>query len=135
MPLWRCFDFSGRSRRLEYWMFVLFVVLASLAILVAARTMVGVYGADPPIGDSPSRAGTLTAYVLLLFWLAMLLPWLSVLIRRLHDSDRSGLWVLIWFAPFGAVVLFVFAVLEGTQGSNSYGEDPKQEPYVADVFG
>ena len=138
MPIRRCFDFSGRSRRLEYWMFVLFVFLATwlIAIGVGALAVVldVVLDVDPQAGDDPDTFSKLMAAVLLLFWLAMLLPWLSVMIRRLHDSDRSGAWLLIWFLPFGGLVLLVFACVEGTRGPNSYGEDPQQETVVADVF-
>lgn len=62
----------------------------------------------------------------LLFSLAILLPSLAVVVRRLHDGDRTGWWVLIGFVPLiGALVLLVFMVQDGTRGDNQYGPDPK----------
>ena len=56
----------------------------------------------------------------------MLLPSIAVAVRRLHDTDRSGWWILLGFIPIiGGIVLLVFYVLEGTQGPNRFGPDPK----------
>ena len=64
--------------------------------------------------------------MLLLFYLAILIPSIAVAIRRLHDTNRSGWWLLIALIPFiGALVLLVFYVLPGTVGPNKFGEDPK----------
>lgn len=106
-------DFTGRARRTEYWMFILFtaiiqIVLAVLDSLLGLAFMPG--------------SGVLTT----LYLLAVLLPSLGVSVRRLHDTGRSGLWVLIGLVPFvGAIVLIVFAALEGDRGPNAYGPDPK----------
>jgi len=57
--------------------------------------------------------------------LAMLVPWLAVTVRRLHDTDRSGWWLLILFVPLiGQIILFVFLVTGGTRGPNRFGPDP-----------
>jgi uncharacterized membrane protein YhaH (DUF805 family) len=106
-------DFTGRARRTEYWMFVLFtaiiqIVLAVLDSLLGLAFMPG--------------TGVLT----MLYLLAVLLPSLGVSVRRLHDTGRSGWWVLIGLVPFlGAIVLIVFAALEGDRGPNAFGSDPK----------
>jgi uncharacterized membrane protein YhaH (DUF805 family) len=61
----------------------------------------------------------------MLFGLAVLIPSIAVGARRLHDTDRSGWWLLIALIPFiGAIVLLVFFVLPGTQGTNRFGPDP-----------
>jgi uncharacterized membrane protein YhaH (DUF805 family) len=114
LPLKRYAEFSGRSRRKEYWMFILLYVAAIIAAgtvetMLALGNMIGFYG-------------PLTLLVVLGFFV----PSLSVAIRRLHDTGRSGWWLLLGFVPIiGGIVLLVFMVLEGTRGPNEYGPDPK----------
>ena len=99
--------FSGRARRAEYWQFVLFNIIA-LAICFVIDLAI----------KSP--------VLYLLYVLASLLPSLAVGVRRLHDTDRSGWWLLIGLVPLvGGIVLLVFACLEGNRGPNKYGADPK----------
>jgi uncharacterized membrane protein YhaH (DUF805 family) len=106
--------FEGRARRKEYWMFALFnVLVAFVAGIIDALT--GTF--DEEIG-----MGLLGG----LYALAVILPSIAVAVRRLHDTSRSGWWVLIGFVPvLGVIVLFVFMVLDSTPGSNSYGPNPK----------
>ena len=107
-------DFSGRARRKEYWMFVLW----NFIIGVLLGIVVGVI--DNAIN---SQALTVVSY---LYSLAVLIPSLAVGIRRLHDTGRSGWWVLIGFIPLiGAIVLFIFTVLDSQPGDNKYGSNPK----------
>jgi uncharacterized membrane protein YhaH (DUF805 family) len=135
MPLRRFADFSGRSRRLEYWMFYLFLVVVSVAIVVGAMAIADATGNLEPSADGKASAnGVYAIYALLLFWAAMLIPYLAVLVRRLHDSDKSGWWILIYFAPLGGLVLFVFTLLNGTAGPNRFGEDPINGPSHAEIF-
>ena len=106
-------DFEGRARRKEYWMYTLFNMIALLvaAILdnVLGLTRSGFFG--PVYG---------------LYLLATFIPGLAVGVRRLHDVDRSGWWLLLAIIPLvGAIVLFVWAVTDGTRGSNRFGDDPK----------
>lgn len=104
---------TGRARRSEYWWFALFGFLVGLA----AAVLDGVLG---------------TGFLYILSTLALLLPSITVGIRRLHDTDRSGWWLLIGLIPLiGTVILIVFFVMEGTRGPNQHGPDPKQEPAAA----
>nr|WP_232243107.1 DUF805 domain-containing protein [Paenibacillus sp. GSMTC-2017] len=100
--------FTGRARRKEYWLFVL--VNAIIGTLLYSLTF---------ISES----------LVFLYWIygiAVFLPSLAVLVRRLHDTNRSGWWFLINFVPFvGWIVLLVFLCLDGSPGTNEYGEDPK----------
>jgi uncharacterized membrane protein YhaH (DUF805 family) len=133
LPLRRYADFSDRSRPKEYWMFVLFIVLASIAasvidVLLGFGTATHVVDEEPN-GFWASAAYSGTGPVLLLFTLAILVPSLAVGVRRLHDSDRSGWWLLIGLIPFvGSIVLLVFMILSGTRGPNRFGPDPVQAP-------
>ncbi|AZI14223.1 DUF805 domain-containing protein [Avibacterium paragallinarum] len=102
-------QFNGRARRKEFWWFVavdflLYVILGMLDFVLLNNDFgfSGIYG------------------------LATLIPSLAVRVRRLHDIDRSGWWLLIGIIPvIGFIVLVVFACLDGTQGKNRFGEDPK----------
>jgi uncharacterized membrane protein YhaH (DUF805 family) len=101
-------DFSGRARRTEYWLFVLFNMVIAVLLSVIDYVL-----------SSPGIIG-------LLFALAILLPSIAVGVRRLHDTDRSGWWLLIAFVPLiGGIVLLVFFVLDSTPGDNKYGASPK----------
>ncbi len=106
--------FNGRARRKEYWMFVLFYILIAIGLAIV-ESLVG----------SPGILG-------LILSLGLLVPSLAVSIRRLHDTERSGWWILIGFVPLvGFIVLLVFMCLEGTSGPNRFGADPKAEPEPA----
>jgi len=110
-------DFEGRSRRKEYWFFGLFNVLFSL-LLTFTDTVLGTYSEGLEIGVLGG-----------VYSLAMFIPSLSVLVRRLHDTGRSGWWVWILLLPvIGIIVILVFTVLEGEPRQNFYGADPKARP-------
>lgn len=110
-------DFGGRARRAEYWYFVLFNAIATLII----GFIDGILGLK--IYDNGLYSyGLLTA----IYGLIILVPAIALSVRRLHDTDRSGWWLLIAFIPFvGAIVLLVFALQSGTAGTNKYGANPK----------
>lgn len=106
--------FTGRARRSEYWFFVLFSVI----VYVVATILDSVLGLT--FGDL--SYGVLYC----LSALALLLPSLAVVIRRLHDIGRSGWWILIALVPFiGGLVLLVFACLDSQPQANKYGPSPK----------
>ena len=107
--------FSGRSRRTEFWYFVLFNIIVTLVLSVIDRLIGTVIGA--------SNLGILSG----IYSLAVVIPTLAVTVRRLHDIDRTGWWILLGLIPLiGAIVLLVFYLTPGTPGSNRYGPDPKQ---------
>ncbi|MEW2050910.1 DUF805 domain-containing protein [Streptomyces sp. NPDC005476] len=102
--------FGGRARRQEYWMFTLFSVIVSIVLAII----------DAAIGSS---------ILGIIYAVAVLLPSLGVAVRRLHDTGRSGWWILIALVPLvGAIVLLVFLASEGKQEPNQYGPNPKLAP-------
>jgi uncharacterized membrane protein YhaH (DUF805 family) len=106
--------FDGRARRKEYWFFTLFYVLVYL-VLAVADNLTGTYNADAGLGLLSG-----------LYILATLIPCLAVMVRRLHDTDRNGWWVLIGLIPVvGDIVLLVFACLDSQPGANRFGPNPK----------
>ena len=104
--------FEGRARRTEYWMFVLFNMLITMA-LVFFEGMVGV-----ATESDTSVLGSI-------YSLGVLLPSLAVGVRRLHDTDKSGWFMLLAFIPLVNFVLLFFFIQEGDRGFNQYGPDPK----------
>jgi uncharacterized membrane protein YhaH (DUF805 family) len=106
-------QFDGRSRRKEYWMFTLINML--IYVVIFAFT----FGAR---GSLLTIAFWIFCF---LYGIAAIIPSLAVSVRRLHDTGRSGWWLLISLIPFGGFVLLVFYVLDGTPGPNEYGPDPK----------
>ena len=124
LPLKRYAEFSGRSRRKEYWMFFLFTIMVGIVLGIIDAVL----GLN--FGSGFGSNGVLGS----LFSLATLVPSLAVGIRRLHDTDRSAWWLLLVLLPIiGWIVLLVFYCTEGTRGSNRFGDDPKSEN-LADVF-
>ncbi|SFL83063.1 DUF805 domain-containing protein [Marinobacter zhejiangensis] len=100
--------FSGRARRKEYWMFA----LINIAIVIALSVIEGILGIP----------GIISA----IYGLALLVPSLAVGVRRLHDTGRTGWWLLLALIPLvGPIVLLVFFCMEGNSGSNDFGADPK----------
>lgn len=107
--------FSGRARRKEYWYFVLFNIIVSIVLGVID----GVTGSL----NAQTGLGLLSG----IYSLAILIPSIAVSVRRLHDTDRSGWWLLIVLVPLvGAIILLVFAVQDSKPGANQFGENPKE---------
>ena len=101
------FTFSGRSRRSEYWYWTLFgYLLFGVSILLE-----GLFGGEGGI------------FLICLF--VTLIPSLSIGVRRLHDTGKSGWWMLIGLIPFGGIVLLVFFVQDSEKLPNSHGINPK----------
>lgn len=93
-------DFSGRASRSEFWWFFLFQTLVSFALMMVAEKLT------------------------IIATLALLVPYLASAVRRLHDTGRSGWWLLLSFVPLINLVFFYFLVSSGDEGQNEYGADP-----------
>jgi uncharacterized membrane protein YhaH (DUF805 family) len=121
MPLRRYADFSGRSRRKEFWMWTLFATIVTSVIL-----LLGFWGAEERLFSSEEELMLYFLLTLVPWSLAIFVPNLAVIVRRLHDTDRSG-WNILWglIPGIGALILLYFYVTEGTRGPNRYGPDPK----------
>ncbi len=101
--------FTGRARRQEYWMYMLFFIIFYVVLAVV----------DGVIGTNGILAG--------IYALALLVPSIAVCARRLHDTGRSGWWQLIQLIPLlGAIVLLIFLVQDSNPGENTYGPNPKE---------
>lgn len=101
-------DFKGRARREEFWMFVLFSIIASAVLSVIGN----------PIHCD---------WISYLYSLAVLVPGLAVSVRRLHDTGRSGWWIIISFVPLvGCIWLIVLLCLDSQPEANNWGENPKK---------
>jgi uncharacterized membrane protein YhaH (DUF805 family) len=112
-------NFKGRARRSEYWFVQLFLVLANLAAAVIDLALM-----DGDVDRFIANGGG--GIVGLVLILATIIPALAVLIRRLHDTGRSGWWALIGLIPLaGAIVLLVFTVEDSSPKANMYGPSPK----------
>ena len=106
--------FSGRARRQEYWLFVLFNFIAAFVVGFVGGILAGATGVAA------------FAFLGTIYNLAVLIPGLAVLARRLHDTGRSGWWFLIAIIPLiGWIVLIVFCCLDSQPGDNQYGPNPK----------
>lgn len=98
--------FSGRARRKEYWMFMLFNILVSIVLNVVGAVIMA-----PVLG--------------FIYSLAVLLPSIAVSVRRLHDTGRSGWWLLLSLIPLiGTIVLLIFLV-QDSHDENEHGANPK----------
>ena len=110
LPLRRYAEFTGRSTRKEFWMFQLLFVAAFLLCTILAA----VAGGDAAAG------------LFILCLLGLFVPLLAVQVRRFHDRDMSGWVVLLNLLPYlGALVVWVFMLLDGTRGPNRFGPDPR----------
>jgi uncharacterized membrane protein YhaH (DUF805 family) len=104
------FNFAERAVPSEFWYWVLFTILVSIVTAVVDAMWFPDFYPISPLTD--------------LFGLATLLPGLAVSVRRLHDTNRSGWWILLWFIPLiGIIVLIVWWVQQGTPGPNRFGPD------------
>lgn len=114
--------FSGRSRRKEYWYFFLINLIITFILLIVDK-ITGTYSLQTGMGLLGS-----------LYSIAVFIPNISVTVRRLHDINRTGWWVLIALIPIiGAIILLIFMVQDSTPGENRFGNNPK-EPQSAFNF-
>ena len=113
---------GGRSRRAEYWYFVLFSALIGIALGLIEGMLAGGDGiAVNTLANPMNNLSTI-------YTLAILIPSISVATRRLHDVDKSGWWQLLHFILFiGSIVILIWMLKPGTTGSNRFGDDPKED--------
>lgn len=113
--------FSGRAPRSEFWWWALFVFAANIVLNIVDIALFGTTQTAPGSISGETNTPIFSG----LFGLATLLPSISVAVRRLHDTNRSGWWYWIALIPLiGIIVLIVFWATEGTRGRNTYGDDP-----------
>ena len=105
--------FNGRARRKEYWSFFLFNILVSILLAVI----------DMAIGSFNAEAGM--GLLGGIYALAVLIPSIAVSVRRLHDTGRSGWWLLIALVPIIGVIVLVIFMLQDSKPENQYGPNPK----------
>ncbi len=105
----RAFDFSGRSRRREFWI--------PWAIHAFGGTLIWLL--------SLILFSDILFITMCIVSLAGIVPGIAISVRRLHDLGYSGAWLLIWLLPFGGVILLIAHFMDGNIGPNRYGEDPK----------
>jgi uncharacterized membrane protein YhaH (DUF805 family) len=116
-------NFKGRARRKEYWMYTLiFTVLfiALMAIMFSALSF------SDETGTEAGPGVYLTVLLFFVLLVAHFIPSLALTVRRLHDTGKSGWWYLIVFVPYlGNFVIFIFTLIDGDEGENKYGPNPK----------
>lgn len=107
-------DFSGRARRTEYWMFMLFHILIIFLLVFLSGVL------------SELNSEYIGLILLVIYVLASFIPALAITIRRLHDTGKSGWFYLISFIPYiGGIILLIFAVQDSEYGHNKWGANPK----------
>jgi len=115
-------NFSGRARRKEYWMFVLFQIL----FVVAAAILDHVLGTTFKFLEQPLPYG----WVYLIYVLATVIPGLALAVRRLHDVNKSGWYYLMVLIPIiGSILVLIKFCTEGVPEENKWGKNPKTENY------
>jgi uncharacterized membrane protein YhaH (DUF805 family) len=113
LPWKRFAEFGGRSRRKEYWMFTLFNMVIAIVLTILSVVF------------RESGIAVIFSGLSLIYGLAAFIPGLAVTVRRLHDTGKSGWWVLIALVPLIGLVLIVFMVLDSDPAANQYGPNPK----------
>ncbi|MBR2357145.1 MAG: DUF805 domain-containing protein [Lentisphaeria bacterium] len=97
-------NFQGRANRTQFWMFILFNLIAGVILF-------GIAFAVPAL-----------AFLITVYNLAVFLPSLAICVRRLHDTDRSGWWILLGLIPLvGGIIMLILYLLPGTPGANRFG--------------
>lgn len=113
-------DFGGRARRREYWLFSLFNMLVYVALVWLCFFFA-------PLLDDPTYTMVVAAILCGLYSLAVAIPGLAVAVRRLHDTGRSGWFILLALIPYlGSLILMIILMLGSKEGENQYGEDPRK---------
>jgi uncharacterized membrane protein YhaH (DUF805 family) len=112
-------DFKGRARRKEYWMFTLFHVIIFFVLLFLG-------GSNIFYDSYYENTFDVTSIILILYFLATLIPTIAVTVRRLHDTGKSGWLYLIVFIPYvGNFILLILVCFDSQYGANKWGDNPK----------
>ena len=115
-------NFSGRSRRAEYWYAVLFNLIVGIGISIIS-------GIITAVSDGSTVGAVITSILTYGWYLATLIPGLALAVRRLHDLGKSGLYILFILIPIaGSIILLVWEATDGTPEPNEYGYSPKYTP-------
>ncbi len=115
-------EFSGRSRRKEFWYFQLFS-WGPIYLLVACALIFG-----PAIIAEPNKTARIVFGIYGLYMILAIIPSISITVRRLHDAGLSGWWYFISFVPvIGAFILIVMLLLDSEASTNQWGRDPKSK--------
>ena len=118
-------DFRSRSSRSEYWWATLFVTLASIPVGLIIGFVLGFLFAIA--GFSETTTQTLVGIVMLPVQIFIIIASTCLVIRRLHDVDKSGWWYLIMFTIIGLIPLIIWYCSKGTDGDNRFGKDPLEQ--------
>jgi len=138
LPFKRYAEFSGRSRRLEFWMFgLLNMIVYAVLMAILFSTSLSLEALAAQESSNPLAVYSIftsgLGLLVLIWWLIVLIPSIAVTVRRLHDRDMSGWWylgfIVVSFIPFvgilAAIAFLVLMLLDGTPGPNRFGPDPK----------
>lgn len=118
--------FRGRARRSEFWWWALATTVLFAITATLDKALLGDGTATATATSTSVHVGAFSGPITAVAFLALLLPYLSVIWRRLHDSNRSGGWFFISFVPVvGSIVLIVLLCLDSTRGDNRFGASPK----------
>lgn len=120
-------QFNGRSRRSEYWFAGLanFIVIMIFYLIMFIPMMVDITNYGEPSGATAGVMG-IGGLLIFVYAIAVLVPSLALSVRRLHDTGRSGWFLLLNLIPYiGGIIIFVFTVLDSQPGPNQYGPNPK----------
>lgn len=133
-PFQHAFDFGGRATRRDLWLFVAWYWVLFLVIFIGSAGIASVVSPRLDAENDPLFAAAMILIGLLS--LAVILPFLSLQVRRLHDADLSGLFALLLLLPgIGSLILAVMSLMPGTPGPNRYGDNPRRPaPNVAGIF-
>jgi uncharacterized membrane protein YhaH (DUF805 family) len=121
---------EGRTSRKAYWMYSLTVTVILFAYLIITAIISGIIQAAIPHDHTANTVIPLVfSLINLLLFLATIIPNISIMIRRLHDTNKSGWWMWFTLLPVaGPIVLFVFACQKGDAGDNDYGQPAQDLP-------
>lgn len=115
-------DFNGRTRRMNYWMYsIITSIVFIMSVIIDNLTYA-------PFNINFFFVKEKGGYVFLVWLLLTIIPTLAISVRRLHDTNKSGLWLFVSIIPIvGNIILFIFFLMKGDEGANQYGPDPKPD--------